>query len=159
MSYDFWTPLDGELKRLHATGISRGKIAKALTESLGLPISKNAVVGRLHRLGIYDPAKAPKSLQNCDRKSGSRRRARIKKRLPPIVVAPPPSPPDPEVRTKAFAKKITCAWPIGEPSGVDFRFCDEPAERAKPYCGVHCQMAYKRLTPFVHKESPSLQSV
>ena len=35
-----------------------------------------------------------------------------------------------------------CCWPIGEPGTKAFRFCDAATTSTKPYCPVHCAVAY-----------------
>lgn len=35
-----------------------------------------------------------------------------------------------------------CRWPFGEPKAEDFRFCGALAVPGKPYCPVHCAIAY-----------------
>jgi len=41
----------------------------------------------------------------------------------------------------------TCQWPHGEPGRAEFRFCGDPGVIAgRPYCGRHCEVAYRRGT-------------
>ena len=47
-------------------------------------------------------------------------------------------------RTGSGALK-PCCWPIGDPGTPGFRFCDEPALAAKPYCEEHACRAYAHL--------------
>lgn len=35
-----------------------------------------------------------------------------------------------------------CRWPYGEPKAEEFRFCGAPVTPGKPYCPVHCAIAY-----------------
>lgn len=62
---------------------------------------------------------------------------------PPRPVAPPPPP------QHSFARpggQITaCCWPIGEPGTREFRFCEQPSELGRSYCGAHCKVAYIRV--------------
>ncbi len=37
----------------------------------------------------------------------------------------------------------TCRWPVGEMGGQDFGFCGNQTDYEKPYCAVHCEMAYQ----------------
>ena len=37
-----------------------------------------------------------------------------------------------------------CKWPIGHPGDEDFYFCGKEVIPAKPYCGEHCLIAYRR---------------
>lgn len=87
-----------------------------------LGITKNAVVGKVHRLGL------PKR-QSPIRKSA----VREEKPLGEVIKL----------------DKLTagmCCWPEGEPGTDEFRFCGEKAVDDKPYCLDHCRRAYVRVT-------------
>lgn len=126
-----------------------------------LGVSKNAVVGKAHRLAlpprpspIRRDAAAPRGPQP-PRVSGPT--------LPPVGApeaephaeaqparnAPPASPRAAGVLRSvpiAAATRISpCCWPIGEPGTPSFRFCDAPAQGGKPYCAEHAQLAYVRV--------------
>jgi GcrA cell cycle regulator len=36
----------------------------------------------------------------------------------------------------------TCRWPIGDPRKEDFCFCGATSVRGRPYCELHCRIAY-----------------
>jgi hypothetical protein len=36
----------------------------------------------------------------------------------------------------------TCRWPIGDPRKEDFCFCGATSVRGRPYCELHCGIAY-----------------
>lgn len=79
-----------------------------------LGITKNAVVGKVHRLGLP-------------------------KRGSPIR-----SKPEPKKDTVSMAKLRPgmCVWPEGEPGSEEFHFCGAEAVEGKPYCAAHCARAY-----------------
>jgi GcrA cell cycle regulator len=134
-----------------------------------LGVSKNAVVGKAHRLEL--PARPSPIRRDTDenaepRRSASRRVAGPT--LPPLssTAAPPasaaapvapPRPPAPRptpvpapprmqvVQTRPYARIVTCCWPIGEPGTRSFRFCDDPSDPGKPYCGEHAKLAYVKV--------------
>ena len=81
-----------------------------------LGITKNAVVGKVHRLGLP--------------KRGSPIKQKIKKPA--------------EVINLAKLRADMCVWPSGEPGTPDFRFCGDKVVPDKPYCLKHCKMAYVR---------------
>ncbi len=79
-----------------------------------LGVTKNAVVGKVHRLGLP-------------------------KRQSPI-----PSKPRPVadvVKLDTLGSNM-CSWPEGEPGEEGFHFCGEPVVHGKPYCAAHCARAY-----------------
>lgn len=145
------------LRTLWSEGHSTAEIGRRLG------ISKNAVVGKAHRLDL--PAR-PSPIR---RGTGEPRPRRTTPRrpasgptLPPLastrtpapqllavtprpVLAPAPAPrlqPPPPPR---YGRVITCCWPIGEPGTPNFRFCDDPSVPGKPYCDEHAALAYVRI--------------
>lgn len=129
-----------ELARLWESGYS----ASAIGRILG--VSKNAVVGKAHRLRL---ASRPSPIRR-ERRAPARRRLPILTRPVELRSAPEPAPsaPEPRIvvpsepRRKAAGKGPHCLWPIGDPRDADFHFCDAPALDGKPYCGDHCSRAY-----------------
>ena len=89
--------------------------ANALTDEIGrrLGFTKNAVIGKVHRLGL------PK------------RRPSAKEEDEPVDV----------VRLDSLSSDM-CSWPVGNPSDEGFHFCGGPKVPGKPYCAKHCAVAY-----------------
>lgn len=118
-----WTPEKiKQLKKLWAKGKSTVEIGRELG------ISKNAVVGKVHRLEL-DARPSP-----------------IKK-----AAAPAPKPQKTKLghnkgyMTLLDLKLNSCRWPIGEPKDADFHFCGKDTVTGKPYCAEHCKIAYTSL--------------
>ena len=78
-----------------------------------LGVTKNAVVGKVHRLGLP-------------------------KRGSPIKQKPKPA----QIISLEALRPDQCCWPDGEPGKEDFRCCGEPVQPEKPYCANHCERAY-----------------
>lgn len=97
-----------------------GLTTSVIGERLG--ITKNAVVGKVHRLGL------PKRVQS--------------NRAPTPVQEKPRG----EMIKLEKLSSGMCCWPEGEPGTDDFRFCGAPAEPDRPYCLDHCRRAYVRIT-------------
>lgn len=119
-----------------------------------LNISKNAVLGKAHRVGLASrPSPIRERIANDDRRRRFSRSIRVHlPPLPSVAVAAPtsklvPSLTSAPVRPKSepiAPRLIACAWPIGEPHTASFRFCDAKAVSGKPYCEEHCRIAYTR---------------
>lgn len=120
-----------ELARLWESGYS----ASAIGRILG--VSKNAVVGKAHRLRL---ATRPSPIRH-------ERRTPVRRRIPmlarPAELRPAPLPaPEPRWIVRRDGKGPNCLWPLGDPKDEDFHFCGAPAVEGKPYCPVHCARAY-----------------
>lgn len=105
------------LQALWAEGHSTAEIGRRMG------ISKNAVVGKAHRLNLprlLAPPPAPRSAP-----------------APRAPVAAPPV-----VRPFQRSGARTCCWPIGEPGTPEFRFCTAEAVSGRPYCAEHASIAY-----------------
>jgi len=149
------------LRALWAEGLSTAEIGRRMA------ISKNAVVGKAHRLNL--PAR-PSPIRRDG--NGAAPRPATPRRvtgptLPPLAAAsaPPPqlasAPIAPSVASKAALPRVvvsrppsttfrpmrpqTCCWPIGEPGTKSFRFCDSEAMPGKPYCQEHAALAYVKV--------------
>lgn len=127
------------LKTLWAAGLSCSQIANKLELT-----SKNAVIGKVHRLGLEKRVKTPQ-----ERPSGSalKRRPRASKR--PLGYGPPtrPSPfqaravEQPSLQVPLLELHSgQCRFPTHE--NGQHLFCGQAAERAEVYCAAHCRIAY-----------------
>ena len=102
---------------------SKGKSTVEIGRELG--ISKNAVVGKVHRLEL------------------NARPSPIKKETVKKTVKKK------EVKQENISlmdlKMNSCRWPIGDPKDADFHFCGKDTVTGKPYCREHCKIAYTSL--------------
>lgn len=89
-----------------------------------LGITKNAVIGKVHRLGLTQRRPSPKAKPE------------------PVHV----------LRLEALRAGM-CSWPTGEPGEASFHFCGSPALHGKPYCGKHCAVAYVATRDRRHSSS------
>lgn len=137
-----WTePRIETLKQLWVDGFSCSQIASNLGG-----ITRNAVIGKVHRLGLPPRAPTPK------------RQARPSKPRTRIIfgnirswkaIDPTPEPvaiddaaiPHSQRRTLMELTPATCRWPIGQ--GADVFFCGGGVEEDRPYCSPHCARAYQ----------------
>ena len=158
-----WTDEKVErLKQHWMEGWSASKIARLLGEGL----TRNAVIGKVHRLGLAGRAKSPDSGLSVPRpapppvvhRAAARRLAaaspRITRGATALAVAPEAlSEAEPEVFESVVVpmslrvtivelKEAMCRWPLGDPASSEFRYCGSPASSG-PYCAYHGGLAYQ----------------
>lgn len=142
------------LKKLWADGLSASQIAAELGG-----ITRNAVIGKVHRLGLSGRAKTPAAAAPRPRKPRSH--SQLLRVARPAVrgntalahafeleVEPEPELLDNVIplgqrRTLLELREDTCRWPIGDPGTADFFFCGGPAIAGLPYCAHHSRVAYQ----------------
>ncbi len=148
---DWTTEAIERLKALWAEGHSTAEIGRRMG------ISKNAVVGKAHRLNLSarpspirrDATPRPAPVPRAPRPVPAPMQRLVQ---PPVIrQAPQPAPPPqvvapPVVRSFPVARPRTgsrsCCWPIGEPGTTGFRFCGGEPMAGKPYCTEHAALAY-----------------
>jgi GcrA cell cycle regulator len=142
------------LKKLWADGHSASQIAVELGG-----ITRNAVIGKVHRLGLSGRAKSPSSGAARPRKPRSAahmlRVSRSSMRgntalahAYDLDMEPEPAPVDNVIpmgqrRSLLELTEETCRWPIGDPGTADFFFCGGSAVTSLPYCAYHSRIAYQ----------------
>ena len=155
-----WTPETvGRVKRLILNDhLSASGVVRTLSgEFPGL--TRNAVLGKMHRLGLPGGSgicvqppnrrrkpRAPRPIslkpteparrvdQGVRRRSAKRARRRVERDLPA---------PDMLGLTVADLTPHTCRWPLGDPADLEtFSYCGVWAEEKRSYCPHHCGLAY-----------------
>jgi GcrA cell cycle regulator len=143
-----------ELKRLWLEGKSTGEIGKIIG------MSKNAVVGKAHRLGLES---RPSPIKRSENAEGVKAEAPKAAKAEKTVKSDKTEKGDSANKTAEVggaAKKYgskgdsgkgvtlvdlnmhTCRWPIGDPKDPDFHFCGKEVELGKPYCEEHLAQAF-----------------
>ena len=143
------------LAKLWAEGLSASQIAAAL----GGGVTRNAVIGKVHRLGLSGRAKAggaavqrpskappaaaavptPESLRAVAREAETRASAGPAEETWADDAAIPLS----QRVSILELRDSMCRWPIGDPSKPDFAFCGARSVTGLPYCAHHCRVAYQ----------------
>jgi GcrA cell cycle regulator len=143
------------LTKLWREGLSASQVARQLGG-----ISRSAVIGKVHRLGIAgrEAPSRPHALvgrgANRPRASAGGVRRQAAPRAPRLAVQP---------RLVIFEAAATatihtltshgCRWPIGEPDEAAFGFCGRLREGPGSYCAGHAPMAVRRReTPLKTKD-------
>jgi GcrA cell cycle regulator len=140
------------LKKLWSDGLSASQIAGVLGG-----ITRNAVIGKVHRLGLSGRAKSPAAAEPRTRKPRSQvalqRLARPAVRGNNALAYAFEPEAEPQVldnviplgqrRSLLELNEETCRWPIGDPGTADFFFCGGHALAGLPYCSYHSRIAYQ----------------
>lgn len=114
-----------------------------------LGVTRNAVLGKIHRLGL-SATRATRSTPRAPPRAPPAR-----PRRPRRVSLPPPTPAPQPAALMALAQsgpglvarledlpRGACHWPLGDPQAADFLFCGRRAE-VGPYCPAHAGLAYR----------------
>ena len=160
-----WTEERVELlRKLWLDGWSASRIAVELAGG----VTRNAVIGKVHRLGMSGRVKAPTAMPIAARRSNkpsadpSRQPLQRTAAMPmrgnlAIAVQSRPMPTPQSYRSTGdnvvpMAENVTimelresmCRWPVGDPSSAEFRYCGGKAPIGEgPYCTFHSRMAYQ----------------
>lgn len=140
----FWTDERVDLVR---RSWAEGKSGSQIAALLGHGLTRAAVIGKAHRLGLSRA------------RAGARKKAEAQRQRPaPKPIAAPltsserrPAPTAPQIDRVALptSPRVTildladrsCRWPLGDPTSPDFRYCGAASSNG-PYCAHHAALAY-----------------
>jgi GcrA cell cycle regulator len=116
--------------------------------------SRNAVIGKVHRLGLSGRAtteRKPRMRSATSRKPKAPRPQRPTRRLladelyQPLALADIAAP---DMRPCAFLEldATRCHFPIGDPGDPDFHFCGGSPLPERPYCAFHWRLTHTEAT-------------
>ena len=126
-----------QLKSLWTEGLSASHIAKLMGG-----VSRNAVIGKVHRLGLSGRAMVPRP-ERIRLHGTPRHCPRAHLPEPPIVEEDPVILEDGSFATVLTINDRMCRWPIGDPAENEFHFCGRKPKLASPYCEAHSRKAYQ----------------
>mgnify|MGYP003392964171 CR=1 FL=1 len=158
------------LKKMWADGLSCSQIAGRLGG-----VTRNAVIGKIHRLGLS--GRATTARKKMDRRTFSTQRRRAKGLLahpwtpvqklkfePFVAQAEPVI--EPHERKPILIRKddgclhandelteTSCRWPCGDVGDKDFGFCGHEKVPGLPYCAPHARIAFNATNPNPPKAS------
>jgi GcrA cell cycle regulator len=126
-----------------------GRSASAIARELG-GVTRNAVIGKVHRLGLSGRARPARPGSRRARTPRPERRLSRPRALAVPMPAPTPTPADAlaplPVIGLADMRSVgrhACRWPIGDPLAPGFSVCGRPVERGA-YCAPHGALAYRQ---------------
>ncbi|MEW5963664.1 MAG: GcrA family cell cycle regulator [Pseudomonadota bacterium] len=158
-----WTDERVELlKKLWGEGLSASQIAGRLGS-----VSRNAVIGKVHRLGLSGRATTSRmkshrprvraAVQAAAKRAPKSRFATIGNPALRALYQPDAEPFQPaaeeldiplaERKTIQTLTECSCRWPIGDPQMADFHFCGKPKVAGLPYCEFHARRAFQPPQP------------
>lgn len=147
-----WTDERVELlKKLYLDGLSCSRIAAELGG-----MTRNAVIGKIHRLGLSGRVKTaspssprqrplrsipwqPKKITMAARAAA----AALELKSEPLPERPMDVIPIAQRCTFADLTPDTCRWPFGHPNAGEFYFCGAMSIEGLPYCAYHSRIAYQ----------------
>ena len=113
-----------KLKSLWDKGLPITKIG------LELGVSRNAIAGKAHRLGL-PKRNSPISKSGDPRKNENKADIQTDKELPLKLL----------LRDVEWSRN-RCCWPLGDPKLPGFSFCGTSIIPGRPYCEEHSKLAY-----------------
>ena len=143
-----------------------GKSASQIASLLGNGVTRNAVIGKVHRLGLAGRAKTPNASVARPRRiaappahriAGPRlgsHAPRMIRGATALALAPQAlselEAPEYESVVVPMSLRVTivelkelmCRWPLGDPATSEFRYCGSHTASG-PYCAYHGGLAYQ----------------
>lgn len=113
------------LKKLWVEGKTAAEIAKAL----GGGLTRNAVIGKAHRLKLSNRVSPIQQNEKAPVPEQKPLEKKVRKAGPGIKLID--------------LKDRMCRWPSGDPRDADFHFCGDPSVPGLPYCAEHAKAAYQ----------------
>lgn len=157
-----WTDeMIDDLRSMWKQGLTTAEIGKKLG------VSKNSIVGKVHRLGLSGrPSPIKKKEDESTTKTVDEKKV-LKEKAPQKEKAPEPKAEKLTTKLKTPEKKETkmdcqkseleknqkavslmeldnhtCRWPLGDPKDDNFHFCGKKIRVGQTYCDEHSSIAY-----------------
>jgi GcrA cell cycle regulator len=145
-SHSPWTP---ELVEQLKNGVSGGLTCSEIAAEIG--VTRNAVIGKIHRLGL-SPGRPAAPARSCPprarqpRTSPPRQFLRLMFVQASGLVGEDAGPVAIESMKRCSLLELApgkCRWPVGDPCAADFAYCGNEAIAGFSYCSGHARMAYR----------------
>ncbi|HRE20899.1 MAG TPA: GcrA family cell cycle regulator [Rhabdaerophilum sp.] len=142
-----------QLKKLWSEGLSASQIAAELGG-----VTRNAVIGKVHRLGLSGRTKAKPTAAARPRNKTVKTAVRtttvsfrgnlaVVEMVDAVAVAEPVR----ESVVIPMSRRVSimelregvCRWPLGDPLQADFAYCGADCGAGKTYCEAHARIAFQ----------------
>ncbi|MCB1530829.1 MAG: gcrA cell cycle regulator family protein [Rhodospirillales bacterium] len=114
-----------------------GKTAAEIAKTLGDGVTRNAVIGKAHRLKLSSRLSP---IQQNAKPQKTTETPKSRKRIPK----------QPEFKGKEIPlvdlEAGMCRWPSGDPREEAFSFCGHEVAEGLPYCKTHAAAAYQTVS-------------
>lgn len=135
-------------------GKSAGVIAVVLSEKLNRNVTRNSIIGKVHRLGLMRNAVRPmeRKVRPPRPKPQPRNRpyqlsenARVEVTPADLATLAEMAARDPVARITSILEleDSHCRWPVGDPKSSDFGWCGDQVVPGLSYCGPCAARAYQ----------------
>ena len=137
-----WTPeREEKLKGLWKKGHTASQIASLLGNT-----TRNAVIGKAHRLNLEARAISKRSAPKVNTENNVKPETKIQKhgrkaRFKALLLDKSFEPENPKKLEELTDE--TCKWPVGHPYEATFYFCGRKPMEKFPYCKLHVLYAFQ----------------